>query len=89
MGSGTRGFGREEALNWYASLGWVHAEVLLHRSRAPAQREGLDESEKAALDYRRFITRWRDCDPALRPAVSAAERALARLTTEATSADKR
>lgn len=41
--------------------------------------ERLGEREKALEHYRRFVSLWRDCDPALRPRVAEAEGAIARL----------
>jgi hypothetical protein len=74
----------EEALVWYASFGWVSqadgpfvAPALL---RTAEIYERLGDAEQAAANYRRYITRWADCDPELRPLVTGAEQALARLT---------
>jgi tetratricopeptide (TPR) repeat protein len=77
----------EEALRWYESFGWVSqadapyvAPALL---RVAEIYERLGDAEQAATYYRRFITRWADCDPELRPLVADAEQALARLTGDA------
>ncbi len=73
----------QEALVWYASFGWVSAEEMFYVAPTLFRRaeiyERLGDTEQAALHYRRFITRWRDCDPELRPAVAGAEEALARI----------
>ena len=74
----------DEALAWYDSFGW-HVDVFyvgpgLLRSAEIYERMG--EREKAALYYKRFIDRWRDCDPELRPILAGAEQALVRLTGE-------
>jgi tetratricopeptide (TPR) repeat protein len=44
--------------------------------------ERLGEREKAVEHYRRFVSLWRDCDPALRPVVDGAKAELARMTGE-------
>jgi len=73
----------EEALVWYGSFGWVSGEEMFYVAPALLRRaeihERLGDTEQAALYYRRFITRWRDCDPELRPVVESAEQALARV----------
>jgi tetratricopeptide (TPR) repeat protein len=76
----------EEALGWYASLGWIIAEIFYVAPallRSAEIYERLGQPEQAATYYRRFITRWGDCDPELRPLVTGAEQALARLTEDA------
>ncbi|NIN73063.1 MAG: hypothetical protein GTO46_14270 [Gemmatimonadetes bacterium] len=75
----------EEALGWYASLGWITADIFYVAPallRVAEIYERLGDAEQAATHYRRFITRWADCDPELRPTLTAAEQALARLTAE-------
>jgi tetratricopeptide (TPR) repeat protein len=83
----------QEALGWYASLGWASQADIVYLGpallRSAEIYERLGEHEQAATYYQRFITRWQDCDPELRPMVTAAEQALARLTAEATSAGQR
>jgi tetratricopeptide (TPR) repeat protein len=75
----------EEAINWYASLGLLPAEVSYlapaHLRRAEIL-ERLGRPEEAALHYNRFIELWRECDPELRPEVARAEDALERLSGE-------
>lgn len=76
----------EEALGWYASLGWITADIFYVAPallRVAEIYERLGDSGQAATHYRRFITRWADCDPELRPLVAGAEQALARLTAGA------
>jgi len=77
----------QEALVWYASFGWVSGEEMFYVApallRSAEIYERLGDAEAAALHYRRFITRWRDCDPELRPVVEEAERALVRLGASA------
>jgi serine/threonine-protein kinase len=77
----------EEALGWYASLGWGSQADIFYVApallRSAEIYERLGEPEQAATYYRRFITRWGDCDPELRPLVTGAEEALARLTEDA------
>jgi tetratricopeptide (TPR) repeat protein len=74
----------EEALVWYSSFGWVTFVEGLYVAPALLRKaeiyERLGDLEQAAFHYRRFITRWRDCDPELRPFLAEAEQALARLT---------
>jgi tetratricopeptide (TPR) repeat protein len=73
----------EEALNWYASLGWTHAEQLFVAPallRSAEIYERLGEADNAAAHYGRFIARWRDCDAELRPSVDRAQEALVRLS---------
>jgi tetratricopeptide (TPR) repeat protein len=74
----------EEALDWYASFGWDGDVFYLGpgQLRSAEIYERLGEREKAALYYKRFIDRWRDCDPELRPILAGAEQALVRLTGE-------
>jgi len=73
----------EEALVWYSSFGWVSGEEMFYVAPSLLRKaeiyEQLGDTEQAALHYRRFITRWRDCDPELRPVVEGAEQALVRL----------
>jgi tetratricopeptide (TPR) repeat protein len=79
----------EEALGWYASLGWITAEIFYVAPallRSAEIYERLGDTEQAATYYRRFITRWGDCDPELRPLVDGAEQALARLVGDAEAA---
>lgn len=75
----------EEAINWYASLGLLPAEVSYlapaHLRRAEIY-ERLDRPEEAAFHYKRFIDLWREPDPELRPEVARAENALQRLSGE-------
>jgi tetratricopeptide (TPR) repeat protein len=77
----------EEALRWYASFGWVSQADALYVAPALLQvaeiYDRLGDAQQAATYYRRFITRWADCDPELRPSLTAAEEALARLTSDA------
>jgi hypothetical protein len=47
--------------------------------------ERLGEPERAAVQYRRFLELWSDCDPEFRPMVETAQRALERLTGEPTT----
>ncbi|MEE8550170.1 MAG: tetratricopeptide repeat protein, partial [Gemmatimonadota bacterium] len=44
--------------------------------------EALDDPEEAKLHYARFVRRWEDCDPELRPLWERGRQALARLTGE-------
>jgi tetratricopeptide (TPR) repeat protein len=53
----------------------------MHLQRAEIY-ERLDEREKAAEHYRRFITLWRDCDSVLRPVLERAKTDLARMVEE-------
>jgi hypothetical protein len=56
--------------------------------RAPARLlsaqiyERLGAADSAAVQYKRFIDLWKDCDPELRPWVEAARRALEALTPD-------
>lgn len=83
----------EEALGWYASLGWASQSDIVYLGpallRSAEIYERLGEREQATTHYRRFITRWRYCDPEMRPLVAGAERSLARLTAETTGARQR
>ncbi len=45
--------------------------------------EALDDPEEAKLHYARFVRRWEDCDPELRPLWERGRKALGRLTREA------
>ena len=85
-----RGEGRlEEALRWYGTLG-ESTDVLPYELMylAPAHRaqaeihDQLGNLEEAAEHYARFIELWKDCDPELRPLVSAAEEEVARIREE-------
>ncbi|MGD2215302.1 MAG: BTAD domain-containing putative transcriptional regulator [Gemmatimonadales bacterium] len=75
-----------EARDWYEGFGIIDAYD--HTLLAPARLrlgniyERLDDPEKAASHYNRFLQRWKDCDPELRPQVEAAKRVLERLATE-------
>ncbi len=75
------------------SLGWASQADIVYLApallRSAEVYERLGEREQAATHYQRFITRWKNCDPELRPMVTAAEEALARLTAEATGAGQR
>ena len=51
-------------------------------ARREARGAELRAARQAAIYYRRFITRWADCDPELRGVVTGAEQALARLTEQ-------
>ena len=74
----------EEALDWYDSFGRGGDVFYLGpgQLRSAEIYERLGEREKAVLYYKRFIDRWRDCDPDLRPILAGAEQALVRLTGE-------
>ncbi len=76
----------EEALDWYASFGWDSYVETFYVSPALLRTaeiyERLGEPEKAAFYYRRFVTRWRDCDAELRPVVEAARRAIEALSPD-------
>lgn len=78
----------EEALRYFASLGGTSSLALSYVAPAHLRRaeiyERLGDNEQAALDYHRFVTLWKDCDPELRPLVDEAERRRARLTGEPT-----
>jgi tetratricopeptide (TPR) repeat protein len=77
----------EEAINWYASLGLMPAEVSYlapaHLRRAEIL-ERLGRPEEATFHYKRFVDLWRDCEPELRREVARAEDALQRLSGEQT-----
>jgi tetratricopeptide (TPR) repeat protein len=75
-----------EALRWIeTSFQGAPSEIVylapMHLQRA-AIYEGLGERERAVEHYRRFVTLWRDCDPALRPIVEGAKAELARMVAE-------
>jgi tetratricopeptide (TPR) repeat protein len=75
-----------EALRWIeTSFQGAPSEIVylapMHLQRAEIY-EGLGERERAVEHYRRFITLWRDCDPALRPIVEGAKAELARMVAE-------
>ncbi|MFN2398812.1 MAG: tol-pal system YbgF family protein [Gemmatimonadaceae bacterium] len=73
----------KDALRWIeTSFQGAPSEIVylapMHLQRAEIY-ERLGEREKAAKHYRRFVTLWRDCDPALQPRVEAARARLERL----------
>ncbi len=75
-----------EALQWIdTSFQGAPSEIVylapMHLERAEIY-ERLGEREKAVEHYRRFITLWRDCDPALRPVLERAKSGLARMVAE-------
>ena len=68
-----------EALNWLVPRDvWVWEQVYLSPALlAEAEiREKLGEPQAALRAYSRFVQRWKDCDPALRPVLREAERRL-------------
>jgi tetratricopeptide (TPR) repeat protein len=70
-----------EALPWYDSftgaydMPWMAAAHL----RSGEIHERLGDRDRAAFHYQRFVRLWNACDPALRPLVTQAGQALARL----------
>ncbi|UCC84725.1 MAG: hypothetical protein JSW46_07335 [Gemmatimonadota bacterium] len=76
-----------EARDWYEGFA-VGGELLDQAFTAPARfrlgdiYERLGDPERAASHYNRFLQRWQDCDPELRPQLEAAQRALERLAAE-------
>jgi tetratricopeptide (TPR) repeat protein len=75
----------DEALRWLDGVGdWYHSAPM----RAPARLlsaqiyERLGDVENAAIQYKRFIDLWKDCDPELRHWVDAARRALEALSPD-------
>jgi tetratricopeptide (TPR) repeat protein len=79
-----RAVGRDQdALPWYASLeeSMVYDRVYFapsHLRRAEIY-EKLGDRDKAIFHYSRFLELWKDCDGALRPQVTEAEKRLERL----------
>lgn len=75
----------DEALRWLSTIGNFFSEISL---RAPAHLlsaqiyERLGDVENAAIQYKRFIDLWKDCDPELRPWVETARRALEALSPD-------
>jgi tetratricopeptide (TPR) repeat protein len=75
-----------EALQWIeTSFQGAPSEIVylapMHLEQAEIY-ERLGEREKAVEHYRRFVTLWRDCDPALRLVLEGAKSELARMTME-------
>ena len=75
-----------EALQWIeTSFQGAPSEIVylapMHLQRAQIY-ERLGEREKAVEHYRRFVTLWRDCDPALRPVLEGAKAELGRMVRE-------
>ena len=75
-----------EALQWIeTSFQGAPSEIVylapMHLQRAEIY-ERLGERRKAMEHYRRFVTLWRDCDPALRPVLEGAKMELARMAAE-------
>ncbi len=70
-----------EALRWYGGFAEHSIYDLIFQAPSHLRRaeifERLGDAERASQHYRQFIERWRECDPALRPRVEAAERRLA------------
>jgi tetratricopeptide (TPR) repeat protein len=76
----------EEALGWYATIGYYTpleghywSPALFHRAQI---REEMGDREKAIEGYTRFIDLWKDCDPEFRPMVEEAEERLSALEEE-------
>jgi tetratricopeptide (TPR) repeat protein len=75
-----------EALQWIeSSFQGAPSQIVylapMHLQRAEIY-ERLGERAKAVEHYRRFVTLWRDCDPALRPVLERAKAELARMVAE-------
>jgi len=78
-----RALGRHaEALPWYDSFGvtWDLPWVAPAHFRSGEIQERLGNPERAAFHYARALDLWKACDPGLRPYVTQAEQALARLS---------
>ncbi|NIW38444.1 MAG: hypothetical protein GWN32_18870 [Gemmatimonadetes bacterium] len=77
----------EEALRWFQSIDYyIHPAMAgLSHLRQAQLHERLGHPEEAAVQYRRFIELWSDCDREFRPMVEAAQQALQRLTAEPTT----
>jgi tetratricopeptide (TPR) repeat protein len=75
-----------EARDWYEGFNIVGAydQTFLApaRLRLADIYERLGDPERAASHYRRFLQRWKDCDPELQPRVEGARRALAALSPD-------
>ena len=80
----------EEALGWYDGLidffrpGFVLVAPAQLRQAEIYERRG--DRARAAEYYARFVARWKDCDPELRPLVAEARQRLDRLRSEGASA---
>ncbi len=78
----------DEARHWYEGFGMkgMYDQTFLApaRLRLGDIYQRLGDPEKAASHYNRFIRRWKDCDPELRPQLETAQEALARLADEPT-----
>jgi DNA-binding SARP family transcriptional activator len=74
----------EEALRWYASFPEPAGYDITYLAPAYLRQgeitERLGRRAEALTFYRRVATMWKDCDPALRPLLAEAQRAVARLS---------
>jgi tetratricopeptide (TPR) repeat protein len=73
----------EEALRWYGSLGQASADGFVYFAAKHLKMgelyERMENQEKAAKHYARFVELWRDCDPQFRPTVEDVRERVARL----------
>jgi DNA-binding SARP family transcriptional activator/TolB-like protein len=78
----------DEARHWYAGFGMkgMYDQTFMApaRLRLGDIYELLGDPETAISHYKRFLQRWKDCDPELHPQLEAAQRALERLAAEPT-----
>ena len=81
----------EEALGWYANLGFVTvfgvALVPAAHLRQAEIYEALGQPAEAARHYAAFVEMWRDADPELQPIVEEAQAKLRRLVPDGGAAD--
>lgn len=76
----------DEARDWYEGFGIIgtydHTFLAPARLRLGNIYERLGDPEKAASHCKRFLQRWKDCDPELQPGVEAARRAMEALSPD-------
>lgn len=74
---------QDEALTWFDTFGDMSAQDVIYMAPARLGRAEIlrDRGDAAgsAVNYRRFIELWRDCDPAFAPRVEEATSSLAKL----------
>ncbi len=74
----------DEALGWYESIADVSFQQLPYLGpdelRQAEIHERSGDRARAIRHYKQFVALWKDCDPELRPLVTAAERQLALLS---------
>ena len=75
-----------EAVEWAATAFQGAPSEIVYLAPMHLERAGLyersGERERAVEHYQRFVSLWRDCDPALQPVVERAKSELARLVAE-------